>query len=44
MQIGFPGIRLVEQTGQKIRRIRVCLQEKKRVTVNVGLFYSKSAD
>ena len=25
----FPGIRLVEQTEQKIRRIRVCLKENK---------------
>ena len=43
----FPGIRLVEQTEQKFRRIRDCLnrkKEKKQVTVIVGLFYSKSAD
>ena len=39
----FPGIRLVEQTEQKFRRIRVCLKEEKRLTVIVGLFYSKSA-
>ena len=25
----FPGIRLVEQTEQKFRRIRVCLKEEK---------------
>ena len=40
-----PGIRLVEQTEQKFRRMRVCLNEKqerkKRVTVIVGLFYLK---
>ena len=24
----FPGIRLVEQTEQKFRRIRVCLEQK----------------
>ena len=35
----FPGIRLVEQIEQKFRRIRACLQEKKLVTVIVGLFY-----
>ena len=44
----FPGIRSVEQTEQKFRRIRDCLKEKqkkiKRVTVKVGPFYSKSAD
>ena len=44
----FPGIRSVEQTEQKFGRIRECLEEKqkkrkKRVTVIVGLFYSKSA-
>ena len=42
----FPGIRLVEQTEQQFRRIKVCSKEKKkkRVTVIVGLFYSKRAD
>ena len=46
----FPGIlRFVQIVQQKIRRIRVYLREtkkkeKKRVTVIVGLFYSKSAD
>ena len=34
----FPGVRLVEQTEQKFRHIRFCLEEKKRVTVIVGLF------
>ena len=44
----FPGIRLVEQTEQKFRRIRDCLKnkkkQKKQATVIVGLFCSKSAD
>ena len=37
----FRIIRLVEQTEQKLRRIRVCFTEnqEKRVTVIVGLFY-----
>ena len=26
----FPGIRLVEQTEQKFRRIRVCFKEKEK--------------
>ena len=26
----FPGIRLVEQTGQKFQSLRVCLEEKTR--------------
>ena len=30
----FPGIRLVEQTEQKFRRIRVCLEEKKTSDCN----------
>ena len=43
--IRFRGIGcLVEQTEQKFRRIQVCLKDKKRVTVIVGFFYSKSAD
>ena len=37
----FPGIRLVEQTEQNFRFIRDCLEEKKRATVKVGLFYHK---
>ena len=39
----FPGIRLVEQTEQKFRRIRDCPKEKKkkRVTVIVGLLFQK---
>ena len=50
----FPGIRSVEQTEKKISRtitektsrIRDCLKEKetKRVSVIVGLFYSRSTD
>ena len=40
--MSVPGIRLVEQPEQKFRRIRVCLKEKKRVTVIVGLFYIKA--
>ena len=39
----FPDIRSVEQTEQKNRRIRVCLEEK-QMTVVVGLFFYKSAD
>ena len=43
----FPGFRLVEQTEQNIRRIRVCLEEKqkkeKRVIVIVGLFHNIKA-
>ena len=37
----FPGIRLFEQTEQKFRRIRFCLEEKKRKINDrliVGLF------
>ena len=34
----FPDIRSVEQTEQKNRRIRVCLEEK-QMTVVVGLFF-----
>ena len=37
-QMWFPGNRLVEPIEQKFRRIRDCLEEKKRVTVIVGLF------
>ena len=40
----LPGIRLVDQTERKFRRIRDCLKEKKRLPVIVGLFYSRSAD
>ena len=28
----FPGIRLVEQTEQKLRRIRDCLEEKQKTS------------
>ena len=39
----LPGIRLVEQIEQKFRRVRVCLEKrkkrKKRLTVIVGFFY-----
>ena len=38
----FLGIRLVERTEQKFRRILVCFiekKQKKRVTSTVGLFY-----
>ena len=41
----YPGIRLVEQTEQKFRRIRVCLKEKKTSGCNSGaLSLYKSAD
>ena len=37
----FLGIRLVQQTEQKFRCIRECLEEKNVID---GLFYSKSTD
>ena len=42
----FPGIRSVEQTGQKFRHIRDCLKgeqkgRNKRMTVIVGFFILK---
>ena len=40
----FTSIRLDEQTEQKFRRIRDCPEAKKRVTVIVELFNSKTAD
>ena len=35
----FPGIRSVEQTEQKFRRIRVCFEKRDKVTVMIGFFY-----
>ena len=40
----FPGIRLVEQIEQTLRRIRVCLEEKTSGCNSRALLSYKSAD
>ena len=37
----FPGIRLVEQTEQKIPSMRVCLEEKKLKKTKIFIFGKK---